>query len=337
MCELENNIVPKLGNKLLHWMRYVDDTFAFIKPDKINEVEEKLNSFHENIKFTHEDEKAGKIAFLDVTVARGKGDKLETSVYRKPTNTDIYMNWYAHAPTTWKIATLKSLVKRAVMISSTQIAMENEITHLKKVFTEYNDYPVKLVENIIENELKIIAEPEEVRQSKEENADEPVNDTVTLSLPYAGVKGEQILKKMMKSIDNIGNTTDKKRNIRIVYTAKKLGTKFPVKDKTPKEHLHNVVYHAKCPNKKCKSEYTGQTGCRTQKRVIQHNSKDKKSHLLMHAKKTKHRRVWMKDFQILGQGYSNKIKRKISEALYIKQLKPDLNIQKEALKLSLYN
>ena len=102
-----------------------------------------------------------------------------------------------------------------------------------------------------------------------------------------------------------------------------------------KEHLHNVVYHAKCPNKKCKFEYTGETQCRIQKRVIQHNKKDKKSHLLIHANETKHRRVWMNDFKIIGSGYSSKYKRKISESLFIKKLKPDLNVQKESLKLSL--
>ena len=94
---------------------------------------------------------------------------------------------------------------------------------------------------------------------------------------------------------------------------------------------------ATSPNKKCSSQYTGETNCRLQKRVIQHNKKDEKSHILIHSKKTKHRRVWMKDFKILGNGYSSKYKRKISEALFIKRLKPDLNIQKEALKLYLYN
>ncbi len=58
----------------------------------------------------------------------------------------------------------------------------------------------------------------------------------TLSVPYAGIKGEQILKKLKKTIESINANAEKKRKVRIVYTAKKLGTKFPVKDKTPKEH-----------------------------------------------------------------------------------------------------
>ena len=82
-----------------------------------------------------------------------------------------------------------------------------------------------------------------------------------------------------------------------------------------------------CPNKKCESEYTGQTKCRMLKRTTQHNKTDEKSHLLIHAKETRHRRIWLKDFEILGKGYKSDFKRRISESLFIKKLKPDLNVQ----------
>ena len=332
MCELENTLVPRMGDKLLHWMRYVDDTFAFVKPNVEYEIQERLNSFHDKIKFTYENEESNKISFLDVSISRGRDGKLETSVYRKPTNTDVYMNWNAHAPVAWKIATLKSLVKRAFMISSTQRALEEEIEHLKEVFVKYNNYPIKLIENIIEKESKEDTSEEHIDDTAENTPND--TETVTLNLPYAGSKGEQIIKKMKKSI---ANCTNNKSRVRIVYTAKKLASKFPVKDKTKKEHIHNVVYHAKCPNKKCESEYTGQTKCRLLKRTIQHNKADKNSHLLKHAKETKHRRVWIKDFQIIGKGYKTNFKRLISEALFIKKLRPDLNVQKDAYKLTLFN
>ena len=168
-----------------------------------------------------------------------------------------------------------------------------------------------------------------------EERDEELS-VVTLAVPYGGKEGEQLMNKL-KKIEGNNSDSRKKVKVRIVYTAEKHGARFPVKDRIPDEHLHNVVYHATCPNKNCKSCYTGETKCRMQKRNIQHNSKDEKSHILIHSKKTKHRRVWMKDFKILGRGYSSDFKRKISEALFIKKMKPDLNIQKEALKLKLYN
>ena len=122
-----------------------------------------------------------------------------------------------------------------------------------------------------------------------------------------------------------------------VYKAKRLGSNFNIKDKISFEHQHNVVYHAKCPNKKCTSHYTGETRCRIGKRGCQHSGKDKKSHIFRHSQKTKHKKVDMKDFKILGKGYRSNFTRKISEALFIKKLKPDLNVQKESYKLILFN
>ena len=54
MYELENTIIPSLGDKVRRWKRYVDDTFAFIKQNMEQEIQLALNSFHENIKFTYE-------------------------------------------------------------------------------------------------------------------------------------------------------------------------------------------------------------------------------------------------------------------------------------------
>ena len=122
-----------------------------------------------------------------------------------------------------------------------------------------------------------------------------------------------------------------------VYKAKRLGSNFNIKDKISFEHQHNVVYHAKCPNKRCTSHYTGETRCRIGKRGDQHKGKDKKSHIFRHGQKTKHKKVDLKDFKILGKGYRSNFTRKISEALFIKKLKPDLNVQKESYKLILFN
>ena len=51
--------------------------------------------------------------------------------------------------------------------------------------------------------------------------------------------------------------------------------------------------------------------------------------VLIHYKATKHRRVVMKNVKILGRRYKSDFKRRISESLFIKKIKPDLN--KDAL------
>ena len=339
MAELENKIVPRLQD-LSSWNRYVDDTFAFVKQGKEKAIQEELNKYHPSIKFTYEVEEANKISFLDVLITKENGS-LQTSVYRKATNTDVYMNWKSHAPKSWKVATLKSLVKRAFMISSTEASLDKELVHLKKIFAAVNQYPEKLIERIINNEKEIYRSNSDNEQDNQDNdhgkeEEEAKEETITLNLPYAGTQGENIMSKFKKDISNSLGKNGNSIKIRVVYRAKRLSSKFTVKDKIDLKHLHNVVYHTKCPNKKCKSEYVGQTKCRVGKRTIEHNRTDKKSHVLKHSKRTKHRRIWLNNVKILGQGYQSDFKRKISESLFIRTLKPDLNVQKDAYKLSLF-
>ena len=60
-----------------------------------------INSFRSNIKFTIEIEKENKIAFLDILLICNK-DLVNTTVYRKKTDTDIYINWQTFPPNNWK-------------------------------------------------------------------------------------------------------------------------------------------------------------------------------------------------------------------------------------------
>ena len=82
-------MIPSLGNYLLNWKRFVDDTFVFVLSDKTGYIVNLLNSSDENIQFTFEMEEENKLAFLDVMVVRNMNDIINTTVYRKPTNTDI--------------------------------------------------------------------------------------------------------------------------------------------------------------------------------------------------------------------------------------------------------
>ena len=102
------------------------------------------------------------------------------------------------------------------------------------------------------------------------------------------------------------------------------------------EDQHNVTYHVSCEINKCTCSYVGQTRCLIIKRTLEHNSKDNVSHILIHSKATKHRREAMKKVKILGRRYKCDFKRRISESLFIKMIKPDLKKQKDTFKLKLY-
>ena len=97
MVEQENTLVPTFSNHLMSWKRYVDDTNCFIKEDSIEHVMSILNDFHLFIQFTYETESSNRLLFLDVLIIRN-GQSIETCVYRKLTNTDIYIHWNSFAP-----------------------------------------------------------------------------------------------------------------------------------------------------------------------------------------------------------------------------------------------
>ena len=231
MCELENTVIPKLGETIRNWTRYVDDTFAFIETQHLENVKRELDAFHPNIKFTHELEDEGSIPFLDVRITKTNDHQIETSVYRKETNTDIYMNWYSHAPTIWKIATLKSLIRRAFLISSKPDTLNAELVHLKDTFCDKNDYPRKLVEKIIENER--LSHQTNIQDEEDSPTDEEEDKPVTLSLnlPYAGDKGEKLVLKMQKYISKAVNKSKNLVSVNTIYKARRLGASFNIKDK----------------------------------------------------------------------------------------------------------
>ena len=120
----------------------------------------------------------------------------------------------------------------------------------------------------------------------------------------------------------------------LVFTATKLGTKFNIKDKTSKEHQHDLTYSVVCPDANCNKEYNGETGWQLIEAVHEHSGKDANSHVFKHSIETDHPMVTIGDFHVLKTGYTQKkFRRKLSEALFIKQNKPALNKQEASVSL----
>ena len=57
MVQLENRIIPTLGNMVLNWKSFVDDTIGYVRNGSIDMILSKLNSFHPDIQVTNEMEK----------------------------------------------------------------------------------------------------------------------------------------------------------------------------------------------------------------------------------------------------------------------------------------
>ena len=87
---------------------------------------------HNNIKFTVE-LPSDTIPFLDVEI-RLNETGIDTWVYRKPTNTNLILNFNALCPTKWKSGLILCFLNRAKRICSSDFLFDKEVSMLKKMF-----------------------------------------------------------------------------------------------------------------------------------------------------------------------------------------------------------
>jgi len=107
-----------------------------------------VNSIHESIKFTLEEESNGKLAFLDVLLMRDSKDNVLTSVYRKPTHTGLYMKFNSFVPNRYKRNLVMSLLQRAYDIGSSYKIIHEEFQQIKKMLAKIV-YPGSYIDNCI--------------------------------------------------------------------------------------------------------------------------------------------------------------------------------------------
>ena len=117
MENFEMRALQSPPNAPLLWKRFVDDTFVILKKAHKEEFLTHINSVDSNIQFTSEDQKnqdlRGSLPFLDILVTPDEEDRLETSVYRKPTHMDQYLQWDSHHPISSKYSVVGTLYHRA--------------------------------------------------------------------------------------------------------------------------------------------------------------------------------------------------------------------------------
>ncbi len=110
-----------IGFRFYTWWRYVDDVYARMNKkdfENLPEILKRLNSLHPAIEFTSESEKRGNLNFLQVSVTKDTGNhsNYRTTVYRKPTHTNLYTKWKSAHPPTQKLGIFHSLLWTAKRI-----------------------------------------------------------------------------------------------------------------------------------------------------------------------------------------------------------------------------
>jgi Txe/YoeB family toxin of Txe-Axe toxin-antitoxin module len=323
MSSLESYLLSQnlVSNPILY-VRYIDDILAiFNSKNHIHHFVRRLQN-NSVLKFTSELMKDNTFNFLDVKLTINNG-VISTSVI-KPTDKGTYSNFNSHTLTNYKISVVKTLLHRAIKVSSSWEEVHNEVDRLQQVFAN-NGYPQSLVEKIINNTVDRYIDRQTI------NDDDDIND-VFLFVQFDNIETfktdektlKNIISRHVKHVDN-----NAKVNVKAYYKPSKLSSKFSTRVSKPVPDRANVVYQLNCTEDRCNAFYIGYTTNTLLTRCKQHRYQSSSiySHYSFdHSMRPPDADTLINNFKIL-YSFSNLIDLKVAEAISIKKENPFINVK----------
>ena len=100
VSKLETGLSKEIEPKM--YARYANGIFTvFSNEETANEFSQKLNNLQQDLIFTMESSTSNKLPFLDLNVKQ-KENRFTNSIYKKPSNTDVRLNFNSCTPQSWK-------------------------------------------------------------------------------------------------------------------------------------------------------------------------------------------------------------------------------------------
>ncbi len=260
MGVLETKAIAEYHLKPTMCVRYVDDYFV-VWPhgeETVASFLQHMNSQHPVIKFTIEFEHNRKLPFLDVLVQRNT-DSFCTSVYRKPSNSNLFIPFQSFHHPAHKNAAICSLTYRAFTHCSDESLRSKELNKIFRTFMA-NGYPSSTV-------TSVMAKCKQRFESKSTNpADISVNQ---LAITYGEEKRISVSVPYVGALFHVLQRRAKKYHITIIpktQTSIRSAISHP-KTPIPEEQRSGVVYGIGCS---CKQIYVGQTDREVATRLSEH-------------------------------------------------------------------
>ena len=108
------------------YARYVDDIFVLMKnSSELNSFFYEMNNLHSNLQFTLERSTDNRLPSLD-TVLKLMSNRLHTSVFRKPTDINLVIQYTSICPKAWKIDLLKFFLNSALNLYTNYVNFKEE-------------------------------------------------------------------------------------------------------------------------------------------------------------------------------------------------------------------
>ena len=226
------------------WRRYVDDTCVIQDQLHKDEFLNHINSVDNAIQSTVEEAKEdGSIPFLDTPITPEQNGTFSIGVYRKSTQTDLYLPWDSNHNLSAKYSVIKTLTHRAHTICSTPKLLEKELNHLEEVLGHCK-YPRWAIRKVFKEQHR-----KEKKLTPRRTTNKPINRS-HIVIPY--VPG------ICESIKNIG----KKHGVAIYFKGGRTLKNILVlpKDKDEMVNKNSVIYSYCHGEIDCNEEYIGESG-----------------------------------------------------------------------------
>ena len=317
------------------YFRYMDDICTIVKVGDEEELLDRVNGMHPNLRFTmeklhHTDDgldTLGYISFLDMKITVWHDRTITTEWYRKESSTDVLMDWFAWAPMRYKVNIVHGLVNRIWDTCSTYKNFTRCLEEAKRILQK-NRYPADWVDNkiglAVEKVFLTKSNPNETNKVKFKKK-EVVNATEermrrNVFLKYKGAVTEKLAMDLSKI----------SAPIRIVFTLDKMRTYVShLKSKTERCNQSNLVYKFKCGFCIEAPSYIGYTERLLSERLREHR-KNGTTEVSEHLRQCGGE-LDQENVEVLYKANKSKglMYIKTAEALFIRSEKPNLNNKDE--------
>ena len=307
MKNFEEEAISTAPHAPYFWRRFVDDTFTILESSQKRAFMGHINSIDQHIQFTCEEQREdGSIPFLDVLVTPSEDGSLNSTVFRKPTHSDLYLQWDSHHTLPYKYSVIGTLLHRAKTICSNPQLLKQEEDHLYTALSRCK-YPAWAL-----NRIKIkLRNPTKKRNNNNQNKP----GTSNIQKPHIIVPYHRGFSESFKKVCS-------NHGVQVYFkggtTIKNL---MAPKDQYPMKKRSGVIYRYKCDRVECDDEYIGESSRTFGERFKEHLKPP--SPIFDHYNTTGHQ-VSIENFSIVGREEQN-LMRAIKEAIYIRVNNPSLN------------
>ena len=157
MAHLEKTKIIGSQHYPSFYRRYVDDTFCLFEcRDDALRFLDFINTLHPSIKFDLEEEKQGKLEFLDTVISRVTNSPApHVSTKIKKTDEGLFYHFSSFIPQQYKSNLISTLVYRIYKITSTMIIFDTDVELLENRL-KLNGFPYYLIDTCIGKVLNIM-------------------------------------------------------------------------------------------------------------------------------------------------------------------------------------